>query len=97
MNHAQELQARDHVSVIVYSLPGCVQCGAIKRKLKGEGIPFTEIQAHEDDAAAEFIKDLGYTQAPVIYFSTINGDDHYSGYRPDKTAELIAAAKPEAA
>ena len=37
-----------------------------------------------DDAAAEYVKGLGYMQAPVV----VTDDEHWSGFRPDKIEAL---------
>ena len=73
--------------VTVYSLPSCVQCESTKRQLKKKNIEFTEVKLHEDDAAYEMVKSLGYQSAPVV----IAGDKHWSGFRPDMIESLVAA------
>ena len=72
------------MSITVYSKPMCVQCDATYRALDKQGLDYTKVDLTEDPSALEFIKGLGYQQAPVV----IAGDDHWSGYRPD----LIKAA-----
>lgn len=88
-NHAQEVQALEGAAVVLYGKPGCVQCTATERKFKQEKIHFTKVDASKDDAALEFIKQLGYTEAPVVYVSAIDGDIHWSGFDVDKIAEHI--------
>jgi glutaredoxin-like protein NrdH len=63
--------------VIIYTLPNCVQCDTSKRMMKRLEIEFEEVDLSKDDAAAEMVKELGYTAAPVI----INGGTHWSGFR----------------
>ena len=41
-----------------------------------------------DEKALQTVKELGYMQAPVV----IAGDDHWSGFRPDKISQLAALA-----
>ena len=72
------------MSITVYSKPMCVQCDATYRALDKQGLDYTKVDLTEDPSALEFIKGLGYQQAPVV----IAGEDHWSGYRPD----LIKAA-----
>ena len=67
------------MSITVYSKPMCVQCDATYRALDKQGLDYTKVDLTEDPSALEFIKGLGYQQAPVV----IAGDDHWSGYRPD--------------
>jgi glutaredoxin-like protein NrdH len=38
----------------------------------------------EDPAAHEYVKSLGYLQAPVV----VAGDTHWSGFRPDMLLTL---------
>lgn len=89
-NLSHRIQARDGVAVVLYGKPrGCVQCDATKRKLKKHHIHYTEVDVTADDVALNFIKELGYEQAPVVYVSTIEGDVHWSGFDVEKIAEHI--------
>ena len=71
-------------TVTVYSKPSCVQCNATYRALDSKGINYDVIDVTEDAAAAEFVKSLGYMQAPVV----VTDDEHWSGFNPDKIAAL---------
>ena len=75
------------MSVTVYTKPACVQCNATYRALDKRGIDYQVVDVTEDAAALEKIKELGYMQAPVV----ITEQDHWSGFRPDKIAELEPA------
>lgn len=75
------------MSITVYSKPRCVQCDATKRALDKQGLEYTEVDMTMDPSALEFAKSLGYAQAPVV----VAGDEHWSGYRPDKI-KLVATA-----
>jgi glutaredoxin-like protein NrdH len=70
--------------VTVYTLPACVQCESTKKFLKNRDVPFNVVDMSEDSAALELVKGLGYQAAPVV----IAGDDHWSGFRPDKLSTL---------
>ncbi len=70
--------------VTVYTLPACVQCESTKKYLKNKDVPFEVVDLSEDAAAMELVKGLGYQAAPVV----IAGDDHWSGFRPDKLSTL---------
>jgi glutaredoxin-like protein NrdH len=70
--------------VTVYTLPACVQCDSTKRSLKKNNIPFQEVDLSQDPDALEMVRELGYTAAPVV----MAGEDHWSGFRPDKLAAL---------
>ena len=50
----------------VYSKPNCVQCNATYRALDAKNIPYRVVDLSEDDAALEYVKELGYAQAPVV-------------------------------
>lgn len=82
------------MSITVYSKPMCVQCDATKRALDKQGLDYTIVDMSEDATALDYVKSLGYVQAPVV----MAGDAHWSGYRPDlikkiaKEAALVANA-----
>ncbi len=72
------------MTVTVYSKPACVQCNATVRALDKKGIEYNVIDMSQDMDALERVRALGYMQAPVV----MAGSDHWSGFRPDKIAEL---------
>ncbi|MCO5113828.1 MAG: glutaredoxin-like protein NrdH [Bdellovibrionaceae bacterium] len=72
------------MSVIVYSQPACVQCVATYKALEQKGIKFQIVDLTLDDEAMQRVRNLGYKQVPVV----IAGDDHWSGFRPDKIGSL---------
>ena len=72
------------MTVTVYTKPSCVQCNATYRKLDALGIRYEVLDLSQDEEALEMTKSLGYMQAPVV----IAGDEHWSGFRPDKIEEL---------
>lgn len=74
-------------TVTVYSRPDCVQCNATYRALSKKGIAYETVGLSQDPDALEHIRALGHLRAPVI----IAGQDHWSGFRPDKIDELAAA------
>ena len=43
----------------------------------------------ESDAALEYVKELGYSQAPVV---VVDDQDHWSGFRPDKIERVAKRA-----
>ena len=71
-------------SVVVYTLPSCVQCESTKRVLKSIDVEFEEIDMSQDPIALEMVRSLGYTSAPVV----ISGEDHWSGFRMDRIKAL---------
>ncbi|MEV8149922.1 glutaredoxin family protein [Arthrobacter sp. NPDC080073] len=94
-NHAQELQALEGVAVVVYTKPKCVQCNQTFMMLDRDNIAYTKVDITQDATARDFITrdvpdgGLGYMQAPVVYVSAIEGDEHWSGFRPDLIEQHI--------
>ena len=76
------------MTVTVYSKPACVQCNATVRALDKKGIEYKVIDMSQDMDALERVRALGYMQAPVV----MAGSDHWSGFRPDKIADLAEAS-----
>lgn len=72
------------MAVTVYTKPSCVQCTATYRALDSKGIEYEVHDLSEDETALQHVKELGYLQAPVV----VTDDEHWSGFRPDKIAEL---------
>ncbi|MGV8927708.1 MAG: glutaredoxin-like protein NrdH [Ewingella sp.] len=72
------------MSITIYSKPDCVQCHATYRALDKHGIAYEVIDLTEDAAALGQVRAMGYQQVPVI----VAGDDHWSGFRPDKISAL---------
>ncbi|MCZ2401992.1 glutaredoxin-like protein NrdH [Paenarthrobacter sp. Z7-10] len=72
------------MTVTVYTKPACVQCNATYRALDKKGITYQSVDISQDPEALERLRSLGYMQAPVV----ITDQDHWSGFRPDKIAEL---------
>ncbi len=75
------------MTITVYSKPMCVQCDATKRALNKQGLDYNTIDLSEDAAALDYVKSLGYAQAPVV----IAGDQHWAGYRPDLIKQVAKA------
>ncbi|MDC6109664.1 glutaredoxin-like protein NrdH [Serratia rubidaea] len=76
------------MSIIIYSRPDCVQCNATYRAFDKQGIAYQVVDLTQDRQALNHVKSLGYQQVPVI----VAGDDHWSGFRPDKIGALLHAA-----
>lgn len=74
------------MTVTVYTKPSCVQCNMTYRALDKNGIEYNTVDITEDAAALELIKGMGYMQAPVV----VAGEDHWSGFQPDKINALAA-------
>ena len=78
--------------VTVYVLPNCIQCTMTKHALDTAGIRYEVVDLSVDDAAHDLVSGLGYRSAPVI----VLGADGWSGFRPDRIANL-ANRSPAAA
>jgi glutaredoxin-like protein NrdH len=72
--------------VTLLSKPNCIQCSATEKALTNSGIGYTKIDVTQDAEALEMIRGLGYLQVPVV----MAGDVHWSGFRPERIAELAA-------
>lgn len=73
--------------ITVYSLPVsiCVKCRATEISMRRKGIEVVKVRVDQDAEAMEFIKSLGYTEAPVTVVR--DGDrivDHWSGFSEEK-------------
>lgn len=77
------------MNIIVYSTgPACVRCRLTKDVLTRKGIPYTEVDIRENQAARDYVvEELGYTEAPVV---VVSDQDHWSGFRPDQIDRLAA-------
>lgn len=72
------------MKVQLLSLPNCQQCKATARKMDQLGINYEYIDMSENAEMTQKAKELGYMAAPVV----IAGEDHWTGYRPDKILAL---------
>lgn len=73
--------------ITIFTKPHCVQCNATCRALDKQGIAYQLIDLTEDEAALQQVRALGYREVPVV----MTGDDHWSGFRPDKISTLHAS------
>ena len=53
------------------------------------GLSYETVDISLDAQALEQVKSLGYAQAPVV----VAGEDHWSGFRPDKIKALALAVE----
>jgi glutaredoxin-like protein NrdH len=82
-------RATKQAAVTVYTKPNCQQCRATFRWLDKRGFTYTTVDISQDLEALQFIQGLGHMAAPVVYVSSPDGDDHWSGFNPDKLRELL--------
>ena len=71
-------------AITVYTKSGCPQCIATLRALDRAGLACDTVDLTDDTEARDYTLSLGYLQAPVV----IAGGQHWSGYRPDRIADL---------
>lgn len=74
--------------ITVYTRPGCGPCRMTCRTLDALSIPYTVVDISQDDEARDYVMALGYRQAPVV----VAGDEHWSGFRPERMKELKEGA-----
>lgn len=72
--------------VTVYSLPNCVQCDSTKRFLNKKLIEYKEIDISKDTDALQKIREMGFTQAPVVEYDSKS----WSGFRYDMLNSIAA-------
>ena len=74
-------------AITVYTKPACVQCNATFRALDKAGVDYVKVDITVDSDARDYVMGLGYLQAPVV----VAGGQHWSGFRPDRIAEVSKA------
>ena len=70
--------------ITVYTKPACVQCNATYKALDKAGIAYDVVDISVDMEARDYVMALGYLQAPVV----VAGNEHWSGFRPDRIKAL---------
>jgi glutaredoxin-like protein NrdH len=70
----------------VYAKPGCPPCDATIRLLEKIGVAYVKLDVTTDTEAFEACKLMGYGSTPVV----VAGDQHWSGFRPDRLTALAA-------
>ena len=76
------------MSITVYTKPACVQCNATYRALDKARLDYEIVDISENPEARDYVMALGYLQAPVV----VAGEEHWSGFRPDRIKDLTANA-----
>ncbi len=71
-------------TITVFTKPSCGQCTATYRALDKQGLDYNVIDISQDDEARDYVMSLGYLQAPVV----VAGDEHWSGFRPERIKNL---------
>lgn len=76
------------MAITVYTKPACVQCNMTYKAFDKAGLEYDVVDISQDDEARDYVMALGYLQAPVV----VAGDDHWSGFRPERIKSLAASA-----
>ena len=71
--------------ITIFSKNNCMQCKMTKKLLDKEGADYQEINIDERPERIDYVKDLGFSAAPVIKA----GDIIFSGFQPAKLKEII--------
>ncbi|HFU0923979.1 TPA: glutaredoxin-like protein NrdH [Streptococcus agalactiae] len=72
-------------TITVFSKNNCMQCKMTKKFLDQHGADFEEINIDEKPEKIEYVKNLGFSTAPVIEA----GNVVFSGFQPSKLKELV--------
>jgi len=79
--------------IVVWELPGCIQCHQTKREFEKRGIIFETRQLNKSQKAVKRFLELGFSQAPIIETDA----KRWSGFRLDKINSLEMHLKSERA
>ncbi|HFH8586571.1 TPA: glutaredoxin-like protein NrdH [Streptococcus agalactiae] len=72
-------------AITVFSKNNCMQCKMTKKFLDQHGADFEEINIDEKPEKIEYVKNLGFSAAPVIEA----GNVVFSGFQPSKLKEFV--------
>ncbi len=73
-------------TIVVYSVPGCSGCRAVKEYLTSKHLEFTEINMAEDEAARNLVKEkTGHIGSPVVRI----GEEFIFGFDKKKMEMLL--------
>ena len=64
-----------------------IRATRIRVSTSTKGIPYRVVDLSEDDAALEYVKELGYAQAPVV---VVDDQDHWAGFNPIEIDRIAA-------
>lgn len=78
------------MTITLYTTPRCSQCRMTRLKLGKLGLAYETVDLSKSPMDMAAVKELGYSQAPVV-IAHIDGQDwHFSGFRPDMLDEIAA-------
>lgn len=67
------------MDAIVYTTRACQACTLTVKALQSQGVTVYPVALEDSPRAQEFVREMGYTQAPVV----LTGDRSWSGFRPE--------------
>lgn len=79
--------------VILYSKKHCQQCVATEVTLKKHKVMFNKVMIDEKPDALEYVKSLGYLEAPVVVVDQDGNLTHWSGFRSSRIEELAELSR----
>lgn len=90
MSHAQTIQERDGVAVVVYTTTPCFGCGKTKEKLDENDIEYTAVDVKADEGAFNYVtEELNFRRMPVVVVNTPDGEVIWSGLQPQMIKKHI--------
>jgi glutaredoxin-like protein NrdH len=75
-------------TITICTRSDCAQCNATSKALDKSHLEYDIVDINVDSAARTYVMSWGYLQAPVV----VAGNEHSSGFRPDRIRELNSAA-----
>lgn len=72
-------------AITLFSKNNCMQCKMTKKFLDREGANYQEINIDEHPEKIDYVKNLGFSSAPVIEA----GEIVFSGFQPAKLKEIV--------
>ena len=79
------------MTVVVYDKDNCGECRKTEKYLDELGVDYETKNVSHDPEALAHIKELGFTQAPVV----VVGDEMWSGHQPRKIDALFGHSTDE--
>lgn len=78
------------MTVIVYTKPNCVQCGASTRKMEELGVEYEPRPLAEHPEGLEVAREHGISSAPVI----VADGQVWGGYKPEEIERYARSLVP---
>ena len=62
-------------TIILFTLDNCIHCKSLKKRLKSESIPFSEIEISNNEKIwNEVVNQTGHNSLPTVYIKKENSD-----------------------